>query len=114
MHELGVVSHVIKEVESVAKENNVQKIISLTLEVGEVSTIVPDLFKDCFEWSKKKSEYMQDCELNLVILEGVTYCQDCGETYGTVKYGKTCPHCGSKNTYLVTGNEVMIKDIQVE
>lgn len=114
MHELGVVSHVIKEVEEVAKENNVEKVISLTLEVGEVSTIVPDLFKDCFEWSKKKSECMKDCELHLVIIEGITYCQDCGETYATSKYGKICPHCGSKNTYLVTGNEVIIRDIQVE
>ena len=114
MHELGVVSHVIKEVEAVAKENNVQKLISLTLEVGEVSTIVPELFTDCFEWSKKKTEFMQECELNLVILAAVTYCQDCGETYSTTKHGKTCPHCGSKNTYLITGNEVTIKDIQVE
>ena len=114
MHELGVVSHIIKEVETVAKENNVQKVISLTLEVGEVSTIVPELFTDCFEWSKKKTEYMQECELNLVILAAVTYCQDCGETYSTTKYGKTCPHCGSHNTYLITGQEVTIKDIQVE
>ena len=114
MHELGVVSHVIKEVETVAKENNVKKVISLTLEVGEVSTIVPDLFKDCFEWSKKKTEFMQDCELNLVILAAVTYCQDCGETFSTTKHGKVCPHCGSNKTYLITGNEVTIKDIQVE
>ncbi|MBR4800382.1 MAG: hydrogenase maturation nickel metallochaperone HypA [Clostridia bacterium] len=114
MHELGVVSHVIKEVETVAKENNVQKVISLTLEVGEVSTIVPELFKDCFEWSKKRTELMQECELNLVILAAVTYCKDCGETYSTTKHGKTCPKCGSKNTYLITGSEVTIKDIQVE
>ena len=114
MHELGVVSHVIKEVETVAKENNVQKVISLTLEVGEVSTIVPELFQDCFEWSKKKTEFMQECALNLVILGAVTYCQDCGETYSTTKHGKICPKCGSKNTYLITGNEVTIKDIQVE
>ena len=114
MHELGVVSHIIREVETVAKENNVSKVISLTLEVGEVSTIVPELFKDCFEWSKKKTEYMQECELNLVILAAVTYCQDCGETYSTTKHGKTCPHCGSNKTYLITGNEVTIKDIQVE
>ena len=114
MHELGVVSHIIREVETVAKENNVSKVISLTLEVGEVSTIVPELFKDCFEWSKKKTEYMQECELNLVILAAVTYCQDCGKTYSTTKHGKTCPYCNSNKTYLITGNEVKIRDIQVE
>ena len=26
---------------------------------------------------------------------------------------KKCPHCGSDNTYLVTGNELRIKDIEV-
>lgn len=36
MHELGVVFYVIDDVEKVAKENNVQRVHSVTLEVGEV------------------------------------------------------------------------------
>ncbi len=113
MHELGIVVHVIEQVEKVAEENNVEKVARLSLEVGEVSSVVPDLFRDCFEWSKKKTKYLQDCELELIILEGLSYCQDCGETYKTTEYAKKCPHCDSYNTYLVTGNEINIKDIQV-
>ena len=30
-----------------------------------------------------------------------------------VEHGKTCPHCGSENTYLVQGNEHAIKEIEV-
>ena len=48
MHELGVVFHIVDEVEKVAKENNVKHIFKVTLEIGEVSTIVPDYFRDCF------------------------------------------------------------------
>ena len=31
----------------------------------------------------------------------------------TVRYGKICPHCGSENTWLLRGNEVEIKEIEV-
>lgn len=73
MHELGIVLHVIDQVEELAKENNVSKVTRLTLEVGEVSSIVPSYFSDCFEWAKKKTEYMQDTELEMIILGGVSY-----------------------------------------
>ena len=113
MHELGVVFHVVKEVEKVAEENKVNKVTKVTLEVGEVSTIVPDYFKECFEWSKKRTTYMKECELNLIVVQATSYCNDCKKAYSTTKYGKECPNCKSKNTYLVSGEQVSIKDIEV-
>lgn len=113
MHELGIVMHVIKQVEGVALEHNVNKVVKLTLEVGEVSSIVPALFTDCFEWAKKKTKYLQEAELDLIVLEGISYCRDCKRTYKTTAYAKQCPHCGSYHTYLVTGNEMNIKDMEV-
>lgn len=113
MHELGIVMNVIKQVEQVAEQNGVKQVCKLNMEVGEVSSVVPELFCDCFEWAKKKTTYLQQAELELVILQGISYCRDCQNTYSTTAYAKTCPHCGSGNTYLVTGNEINIKDIQV-
>lgn len=113
MHELGIVTHVIDQVEKIAAENDVKEVVKLTLEVGEVSSIVPSYFTDCFEWAKKKTKYMQNTELDMIILEGISYCRDCQNTYKTTTYAKQCPHCGSHDTYLVTGNEMNIKDIAV-
>ena len=114
MHELGVVFSIKQQVEDVAKQNNVNKVTSLTIELGEVSTVVPDLFIECFDWAKKKSEVLKDCKLNLVILKAITYCEDCKKTYSTVEHGRECPYCKSPHTYLVTGNELKIKQIEVE
>ena len=47
-------------------------------------------------------------------MKAVTYCEDCKKEYETVKYGKICPYCKSERTYLLRGNEVMIKEIVVE
>ena len=113
MHELGIVMQVIDQVEKVAAENHVTQVIKLNMEVGQVSSVVPELFADCFEWSKKKTQYMQQTQLEMVILEGISYCQDCRQTYQTTASGRTCPHCGSESTYLLTGNEINIKDIEV-
>jgi hydrogenase nickel incorporation protein HypA/HybF len=114
MHELGVVFKIKQQVEDVAKQNNVKKVTSLTIELGEVSTVVPDLFIECFDWAKKKSEYLQDCKLNLVIIKAISYCEDCKQTYSTTEFARTCPHCKSPHTYLVSGNELKIKQIEVE
>ena len=43
MHELGVVFHIMDSLESVAKENDVTQIQSVTIEIGEVSTVIPHL-----------------------------------------------------------------------
>ncbi len=114
MHELGIVFNITKQIDDVAKQNNANKVTSLTIELGEVSTVVPDLFTECFEWAKKKSEYLKDCKLNLVVIKAITYCEDCKKTFSTVEHGKTCPYCKSPHTYLVTGSEVVLKKIEVE
>lgn len=47
MHELGVVFHVIKSVNKIAAENNVAKVTAVTIELGEVSTVIPEYLQDC-------------------------------------------------------------------
>ncbi len=114
MHELGIVMHMIDQVERVADENRVDQVKKINMEVGEVSSVVPELFSDCFQWAKKKTRHLQQAQLELIILEGVSYCQDCRQTYKTTEFAKQCPYCGSGNTYLITGNEINIRDIEVE
>jgi len=113
MHELGVVFHVIKKVEEVAKENDITEINSVTLQIGEVSTVIEQYLRKCWKWAtEKKSEILNGTELIVEVIPAVTYCEVCKETYGTVEHGKICPHCGSGNTYLLQGKEFFIKEIE--
>lgn len=113
MHELGVVFYVIDDVKEVAKENDAEKVKSVTLEIGEVSTVVPSLLTHCWNWAVTKHDIMEGCELKIERIEAVTYCEDCKGEYSTVKYAKICPYCGSEHTYLLKGNEFNIKEIEV-
>ncbi len=112
MHELGIVFHVIKRLENLADEQNLSQIQSVTLEIGEVSGVVPEYLQDCWKWAVKKTQIMQEADLKIEILEAVTICGDCKKTYRTVEFGKTCPFCKSENTVLQAGNEMNIKQIE--
>lgn len=112
MHELGVVFHVIKQVEEICVENDLTEISSVTLELGEVSTVIEDYLHDVWNWAVlKKSEHMKTAKLIVDTIPAVTFCEDCQQEYPTIEFGKTCPHCGSKKTYLLQGNKFNIKEI---
>ncbi len=114
MHELGIVFHIIDSVETVARENGIERVQGITVQVGEVSSVIPDYLIDCWSWAvKKKDALLRECVLQVEPIHAITHCDDCGEDYDTVVYGKLCPHCGSEKTWLVTGNEINIKEITV-
>ena len=112
MHELGIVYHIIRDVENVARANGVRRVSSVTLLLGEVSGVVPDLLLDAWRWAADKKPITEGAELIVEPVNAVTHCEACGRDYATVDYGKTCPHCGSGETYLLQGQEVMIKQIE--
>lgn len=112
MHELGVVFHIIKGVKQAAVENNLTEVVSVTVELGQVSTVIPHYLTDCWKWASEKEALLRGATLKIEELPAITYCEACENTYSTVEYGKICPHCGSGKTYLVQGDQVMIKEIE--
>ena len=113
MHELGVVFHIADSVVKVAEENKAQRVHAVTLEIGEVSTVIPEYLIDVWNWNCKRVPLLEGCTLNVEQIHAVTLCDGCGRVYDTVPQGKICPHCGGGETWLLRGNEVNIKDITI-
>ena len=111
---MGIVMHLAKTLDELAEEQKITKIGSVTLQVGEVSGIMTDLFTDAWEYFKVRHPVLSESELRLETIPAVTYCESCQKTYETVKYGRTCPYCQSPETYLLRGNECIIKEIEAE
>lgn len=112
MHELGTIKYIMDTVEKICDENKLTVVASVTLEIGEVSGLLVNYMTDYWNWAVRKSRYLKTAELKIEYIDAVTYCENCDKTYPTVKYAKICPHCGSDDTYLLTGNEYNIKEIE--
>ena len=113
MHELGIVFYIIRDVKQAAAENHVDRISAVVMNIGEVSTVVPEYLTDCWRWAADKEPLLVGSELKINLIPAVTHCEDCGKEYETVTYGRTCPYCNSGHTFLLCGNEVEIKEIEV-
>ena len=114
MHEMGIVLHLAKTLDETAREKGLKKIGSVTLKIGEVSGVVTDLFTDAWDYFKVRHPVLKDSELILETIPAVTWCDSCKKTYETVRYGRECPYCHSGETWLLKGNEVVIKEIVAE
>ena len=112
MHELGIVVHLAKMVEEVGEENSLTSVSRVKLTLGEVSGVVPEYLTDCWRWLAEKNELLAGSVLEVEEAPAVTVCNACGKTYPTVEFGKTCPHCQSTDTVLLTGDQVELTAIE--
>ena len=59
MHELGIIVNINKTLAEVAADNGVSRISRVTLELGEVSGIVPELLEDCWKFYRKRLLFLK-------------------------------------------------------
>ena len=100
MHELGTINYVIETVENLCVENSLTQVGSVTLEIGEVSGIIPQFLEEYWLYAREKTKFLKDAELKIEPIEAITYCENCQKTYPTMKYAKICPYCGSEMNIL--------------
>ena len=113
MHELGIVIHIVKQMENYMDEQKIDKINTLVLEVGELSGVYPKYLEDLYPIAVEKSR-LKDTKLKLEIVTGIGKCLSCGLSYPLVANDNTCPLCQSKDFEILTGQDFMIKEIHVE
>ncbi len=110
MHELGVVIEVVKTVEEFAKENGVERIEALVLQIGELSAMIPSYIEACYPCAVEGT-MLEHAELRIEVLPGNARCKECGSIYNFLRTEGVCPDCHIKNPELLGGREFMIKEI---
>ncbi|HHW23222.1 MAG TPA: hydrogenase maturation nickel metallochaperone HypA [Clostridiaceae bacterium] len=110
MHEIGVLMEIVKSVEKVAKENDVQKIKTLVLQIGELSSVIPQYMKTLYP-AATEGTILEESELEIEILPANGLCRDCNRVFGLVQNNGICPRCGTGNYEVLNGKELYIKEI---
>jgi len=110
LHELGVIIEVVNQVEQFAIENNVEKIETLVLQIGELSSMIPEYMQKLYPAAVDKT-MLQDSTLEIEIIPGNGRCNHCNQIFNLLKEKGKCPECGSEHFELLSGKEFFIKEI---
>jgi len=112
MHETGIVKMIIRTVEGIMREEKVETVEKIILEVGELSGVVPSYLEACYPAAVHKT-FMQDTELEIEVVPGIARCLDCSHEFRAYECDFKCPVCSSTQLEAFKGKEFMIKQILV-
>lgn len=104
MHELSLIQSVLDITEEHAAQQHFQRILSLKLSFGRLSSVEPAALRFAFEVQSKGTK-AEGAKLELDILPVVIYCFSCGKNVEIDGYRASCPVCACDNVALVAGTE---------
>ena len=110
MHELGLTDALLRLVRDIAKKEELEHVESITLEIGELSGVVPRYMEDCWQAVIDGTEF---AETKLVIetVPGIASCMDCDAEFRIDVNDMRCPVCGSHSLTPVSGRDMTVKEI---
>jgi hydrogenase nickel incorporation protein HypA/HybF len=111
MHELGILSQLVKSIENIMVEEKLTFVSTIVLQVGELSGVIPKYIEDCYPAAVYKTK-LEKTELEMEVIPGNGRCKDCGETFNVLACDLKCPKCGSINLEALSGREFIIKEIR--
>lgn len=96
-------------------ENNAagRRVVSVTLEVGDLSGIVPEAVEFCFE-ACTRDTLLDGARLIIERMPARGHCLDCGADFAVHAYYDPCPVCGGYGISVVSGEELRVKELEVE
>jgi hydrogenase nickel incorporation protein HypA/HybF len=108
MHELGIVAEV---VEIVREKTNDARISRLSLEIGRLSTILPDAVRFAFDVATEGTP-LEGAELQIVEVDGTARCRACDGVVTLVRPIGRCT-CGGFDLEWLSGMSVRILSLEV-
>jgi len=110
MHEMSITQGIIDICEQHAGG---RRILAIDVEIGELSSVVPEAIEFCFE-ACSQGTLLEGARINIIRTPGRGRCLDCGgDTPLTALFG-ACQHCGGYRMTVVSGEEMRVREIEVD
>lgn len=114
MHELGIMTGVMDAVTKSAHDAGADKVLKVTLSVGEMTECIQDALEFAFEALTEDDPFVRDAELTINMIKPKSRCLECGTEFEHDRFHMFCPECDSFATELLAGRELQIDSIEVD
>ena len=113
MHELTLLYGVVDKVGRVCKENDLDHVDAIVIEVGEATSVIPEFLQDGYEVISDDYDFMRGSELIIERITAVGRCRVCGTEFPIVANKGLCPKCGSFDKDIIEGTDFFIKEVRI-
>jgi hydrogenase nickel incorporation protein HypA/HybF len=113
MHEMSLMESVIGLVEDEARKGGFTRVKTVRLDVGELSSAMPDALTFCFD-AVSRGTIAEGAMLEIVSVPGQGWCMDCSKTVPLSERFGACPDCGNYHVQMTSGDDLRLSELEVE
>ena len=113
MHEMSLCESVLQLVEEAAAKQQVSKVKWLQLEIGALAGVEVEAMRFCFDVVASNS-VLDGATLDIVQPAGKAWCMQCAKTIEVKERYQPCPDCGGYQLQVTGGDEMRVKELEVE
>ena len=113
MHEMSLCEGILQILETESAQKNFKKVKSVALEIGSLSGVEIEALKFSFDVVMKGS-LAEGSELIIIDKPATAWCMQCAEAVTIKQRYDDCPKCGSAQLQVTGGEELSIKELEVE
>jgi hydrogenase nickel incorporation protein HypA/HybF len=111
MHEFGIATEIVNVVKETVESRPVKRLVSVTVEVGQLAMVNPEQLKFSFEIITEGGPF-EGAEMRVETHPAVAKCK-CGFEGALGDEDYVCPKCGGMYE-LLSGRDICIKNLEVE
>ncbi len=112
MHELSVCQGMLQQVEAIAAQRQAHRVASITIRIGPLSGVEPDLLQHAFPVARAGT-VAAEAKLIVERLPIRVSCDQCGAETEATANRLLCGACGDWHTRLVSGDELLLASVEL-
>jgi hydrogenase nickel incorporation protein HypA/HybF len=113
MHEMSLCEGVLQVLQTEAKKQGFNKVKAVWLEIGDLSSVEPEAMLFSFDVVTRNS-LADGAKLNIINVPGDAWCMQCSKNVAVKQRFDECPECGGYQLQVIAGDEMKIKELEVE
>ncbi|HXK57127.1 MAG: hydrogenase maturation nickel metallochaperone HypA [Gammaproteobacteria bacterium] len=113
MHEMSLCESILQVLEQSAADRGFARVRTVWLEIGQLSAVEPEAMRFGFEVVTRGS-LAEGARLEIVELPGQAWCMQCAKTVRVQQRFHACPDCGGRQLQVTGGEEMRIKELEVD
>jgi hydrogenase nickel incorporation protein HypA/HybF len=112
MHEMALCERIVQIVEQQARTHGCARVCAVRVEVGALSSVDAAALRFSFD-AVTRATLVEGARLDVIEVPARAWCLDCNATVDVARRYDPCPRCGAQFLQLVAGDELRVKDIEV-
>ncbi len=113
MHEMSIAMNIVEIAESFAKDKKASKVLSVTLDLGDLSGVMADAVLFCYD-ACAKGRIVEGSRLVINRIRAKAFCGDCDEEFCPENPFFVCPICEGLGVKLIAGEELQVREMEIE